>query len=223
MVCYADDSEFESTDFALMPFVLGRQGAQGAQQSLAQARCVDAVNADALDLEILICFEGLAKPAKACKGVLRQQESGAISQLTEQQLAAKIVRATSTGLEGACRLRKVTIRQLKYHDIDVYRMVTDGFVDGFPFEIEILALGPKKAHGKKDLCTEFTAKPGGSGGSTKHPSGSGASAAGSSTDLPEPAPHLRETIMGGWPWVKKTSSRRQRRHWQLCSTSYQGA
>lgn len=81
--------------------------------------------------------------------------------MTEQELAKYLVDESmrESGLEIACSLRRVDLRAVQYHDLNMYRMVLDG-VDGDGPALEIKMRQPKSKAKKdkkthRDMCTDL--------------------------------------------------------------------
>ena len=100
-----------------------------------------------------------------CRSPLNQQTLGAIKCLSEQEVAALFVESSIRMFGGRekCVVNNVTIRKLRFRDIDLKRVEVEGF-DGEPFKIEVHAAEVKKgkakggssqAARKLDLCSDL--------------------------------------------------------------------
>lgn len=120
-------------EFFSLPLIQGRSGPFPSEQNFTRW-CISGNQARPLALvgtQLELCFlERVAPmPSVSRRKPLDQQSWGALDALTEEELAHHIVTTCSTE-SGLCSLRTVTIRQLQYRDLDLYRVEILGFATG---------------------------------------------------------------------------------------------
>ena len=161
------DNGSSSVVFCFLSLSLGKAAGQPPEQTSAELKPCSAI-ADYSDLggvELELAFEKSVAPMVRCRSPLNQQTLGAIKYLSEHEMAARFVESSTRMFGGRekCVLDNVTIRKLRFRDIDLKRVEVEGF-DGEPFKIEVHAAGVKKgkakgsssqAARKLDLCSDF--------------------------------------------------------------------
>ena len=162
----ADDGS-SSVVFCFLCLSLGQAAGQPPEQTFAELKSCSAI-ADYSDLggvKLELAFEQFIAPMVRCRSPLNQQTLGGIKCLSEQEMAALFVESSTRMFGGRekCVLNNVTIRKLRFRDIDLKRVEVEGF-DGEPFKIEVHAAEVKKgkakgsssqAARKLDLCSDF--------------------------------------------------------------------
>lgn len=123
----------EDFHWALVPHVTGQSGSHKPTQTFVMLECIneDVVTDCGTDLVLQITFLERVEPSHTPRYPFNQQDSGAVVELTEKELASMIV-DQMTDDTGTVLLKGVTLKALLYRDINLWQMITEGPDESLP-------------------------------------------------------------------------------------------